>query len=114
MDGFIQFLRDNWKFLLEISIPLISFIVLLIAKRVKVNIPTATITSVLCQLPLWINEAESLGVSGKEKLEYVFTKAVNVIVNETGLSYGIVCRAYGNELIADIEKILSTPQKKGD
>ncbi len=115
MEEFVVFLRDNWKFLVEILLLVISVIICLV-KRTKINIPGSVISDLLIKIPSWINEAEQeIGVGkGQEKLKYVFSKAVDFLHEVMDLSTADIIRYYGENLICSIEDILSTPQKKGD
>ena len=114
MENFVAFLRDNWKFLVEVSIPLVSLIVLCFVKKTKINIPESVQTLLCTQIPLWIVDAEAEFGSGhgQEKLKEVFTKAVTFLVNELGISSSEVMRCYGDCIVNFIEDILSTPSKK--
>lgn len=114
MENFVAFLRDNWKFLVEIFIPLVSLIILCFVKKTKINIPES-VQSLLCtQIPLWIMDAEAeFGAgNGEKKLKEVFTKAVAFLVKELGVSSSEVIRCSGDWIVAFIEDILSTPSKK--
>lgn len=115
MEGFVVFLRDNWKFIVEILLLVISVIICLL-KRTKINIPGSVVGDLLANIPGWINDAEDQIGSGKgqEKLKYVFSKCVEFLSKAMDLSTTDIIRCYGETLILNIESILSTPQKKGD
>ena len=114
MENFIAFLRDNWKFLVEISIPLVSLIVLCFVKKTKINIPESVQTILCEQIPLWIIDAEAeFGAgNGEKKLKAVFTKAIGYLVSQLGLSSEQVIKVYGDFIVDFIEDVLSTPSKK--
>lgn len=117
MEAAIEFLRENWKFLVEILVPILSMLILLIfKKRAKINIPDATLSGMFAALPLWIQDAETTIGAGKgdQKLKFVLTQAVNYLAKALGVSTGEILRCYGSQLLIDIENILATPQKKGD
>lgn len=116
MENFVAFLRDNWKFLLEIFVPLVSLVILCFVRKTKVNIPGSVISELFVQVPGWILQAESDIGSGKgqEKLKYVFAKCVDFLSDSMDLSTSDIIKFYGESIVAFIEDVLNTPQKKGD
>ena len=103
-----DFLIQNWLTILSIILSLVYLIVFLTKKKVK----ETEYCSVLLLLPGWIIEAEKCGLSGSEKLTYVFSKAIQELVRLTGKDSKVVMEKYGDSIIQDVEAILSTPQKK--
>ena len=116
MENFVAFLRDNWKFLLEILVPLVSLVVLCFVRKVKVNIPDVLLTELMVNIPLWIVDAEKdIGAgNGDMKMKYVFKKAIDYLCTNLGLTTADAIRVYGHQVVQSIENILETPQKKGD
>ena len=116
MDSFVAFLRDNWKFLVEISIPLVSLVVLCFVKKTKINMNPSIWCSVAEYLPKWISDAESQFGSGngKEKLKYVLKIAINYLSCRLGVDEKDCLSRFGDDLVNQIEAILEAPQKKGD
>lgn len=116
MEAFVEFLRENWRFLVELLCLVLSIILLLLKKKNKVVISSSVISDVLVNLPAYIEHAEEKYGSGhgNEKLKFVMSEAIKFLEIETGLSTADILRSYGETLILNIENILSTPQKKGD
>lgn len=104
-----DFLVANWLNIISIIFSLVYLILFLTKKKVKVS--DNTYCSVLLALPGWINEAE-IYKGSMNKLNYVFTKAIQELVRLTGKNKDEVLDLYGDGLIKDIEAVLSTPQKK--
>ena len=116
MENFLIFLRDNWKFLVEVSIPLVSLIVLCFVKKTKITLNPNVWCLVNELLPKWIQAAEDeFGAGhGNDKLKFVLKTAVSFIAARIGLDEKSCLDRFGNDLVNKIECILETPQKKGD
>lgn len=101
MNDFINWLVDNWKFVSTCAISIVSFILLLVFKR-RPSIRLFGDTYYKC-LITFINEAEAkFGAGhGGEKLNYV--------LNRFSAEFG----SWTFQVMADVESLLSTPQKKG-
>lgn len=114
MAAVLNFLRENWKVIVEFSCLLVSLIIFCLKKKTKVTISSSVISDVLAQLPSWINEAESrFGPGeGKRKFVYVLKMALCYVSEETGLDTKQIDDSYGLVIRREIEAILSTPQKK--
>lgn len=108
---FVDFVVKYWKY---ISIGLVIFINLLLfifKKKPVANIEDRFLYDVLSQIPSWIVEAEERFDDGKEKLAWVLHQ-VYLYASHSGLTdseLGI----YTPLFTQYIERILSTPQKKG-
>lgn len=112
MEVVLDFLRQYWKYILvaccfvvEMTLTIIS----LCKKKIKV---ADELSTVLLQLPQFINDAESTGLAGEEKLALVFRKCLEFLELSTGLSVSALAAKYGDYIVAAIENILSTPKKK--
>lgn len=107
----IEFLKSYWREILEILAVLASIIICCIKKKpVKV---VDTIKQMICTwLPGVISAAESSGLKGEAKLEY----AINFLYSVFAKDY-LTRDEFDNKYLAfvkaEIEAILSTPQKKG-
>lgn len=110
MKEFTTFLVENWRFLVESLLTVVSiFLVIFLRKKIKVS----TTGTLYDEILVLIKEAESkYGAGhGEEKLSYVLTS----------LAYRLVDLGFSKDLIGDllpryalvVEDILSTPQKKG-
>lgn len=112
MENILDFIVNNWKVLVFACCFLVEIILIIISlfkKRVKV---ADDISSVLLQLPQFINDAESSGLSGSDKLALVFRKCLELLEISSGLSVSTLMAKYGDLILDSIEAILSTPKKK--
>lgn len=108
----IEFLRDNWKLILEIVVFLAS-VIFFIVKKKPLRIVDGVKSRIVKFLPAIIKfvEKDSKG-KGSEKLAEALAM-VHILLyedfdmNEEEVSY------YDDFVIERIEDILSTPQKKG-
>lgn len=111
MKEFTTFVTENWKFIVESLLTVISiFLVIFLRRKIKVK-STGSLYERIVEL---INDAESIYGSGhgSEKLSYVLT----------GISAEWIAMGFQKESLKDVlpayadlvEKILSTPQKKGE
>lgn len=114
MENILIFLRDNWKFLVEILVPLVSLVILCLVRKTKINIPSGVVNVMWTMIPTWIKDAEIVfgAGHGDEKLKFVIKTACDFISNECGLSNKSICDIYANGIIEQVEAILSTPKKK--
>lgn len=112
---FLNFLRDNWKVILEVLLLVISFMIIVFRKKTKVIIPESVTSKLFCNLPVWIDQVEELIGPGKgdKKLQEVLKKALYFVCNETGIAMAELPASFSSYIIEQIESILSTPQKKG-
>lgn len=111
MNEVLEFCKNHWQLLVTIGLNLISILILLIKKKVKI---VDYLTGLLSILPSYINEAENTGKSGSEKYALVFSKCINYLVEVTGKTSEKVIWQYSKAIDTSIENILSTPEKKGD
>lgn len=120
MEVVIEFLRENWKFLVEIFVPILTLLLLLIfKKKANITIPDVVFAGMLRGLPIWIDDAEELigAGNGEKKLAYVLKTAVNYLAKEVGCSSKDILRLCGEQIIQDIENIMSSTKshkEKGD
>lgn len=103
----LDFLLENWKVL---TVLLLDLIILIFSIIRRVKVVDSPLTRVLSDLPTFIKSVEaSLGAGrGEEKLDLVLRMAKSLLV-----AYG--CSDpdnYIDVIRAQIEEILSTPQKK--
>lgn len=105
-----NFIKENWMFILEIAVLLVSVIMFIVRKKpVKV---VDTLKEVIVRLlPALICLAENQeGLKGSDKLKFVLDELKKVL---TDLGYdGDVQAQYLPFAAEQVEVILSTPQKK--
>lgn len=107
--SFIDWIIDNYQWVISIFVGFVSLVVVIIKRRVKV---VDFMTSYLEALPGFINEAESFLKSGNDKFSFVLAKSVEFISSITGIDERKIVIDYSNVIKDSIESILSTPQKK--
>lgn len=105
----VQFLVDNWRWLICILAGVLS-VIFTIFKRPKVV--ESALAYALEKLPSYIQFYECVG-NGPEKLKKVLLAVITDISKHTGLDAEKVTKLYGSILSTAIENILSCPQKKG-
>lgn len=106
----MEFLRDNWRLLLEAVCVIASLVFCLIRKKpVKV---VDTLKEIIVRLlPALINNAEGMeGLKGEAKLKVVISELV-LILKDLGYSDEVI-DPYLPFAKEQVEVILSTPQKK--
>ena len=108
----LNFIKENWKLILEIVVLLVSVVMFIIRKKpVKV---VDTLKQTICAfLPGIITVAESSGLKGEDKLKYAIDLLYKVFVKDY-LTREEFDNKYLSFVKSQIEAILSTPQKKGD
>lgn len=111
MEEFINFINNNWTWLITIGVGLLQIIILVLKKTKVIKVDTA-VTTVLEALPSMIIEAEHNHPevnSGREKWR-------DVIVNAVALYRKLTANDIPDDFIIKIntaiEAILSTPKKK--
>lgn len=95
----IEFLTNNWKWIVAVGFELISLIVVLVTKKR----PQVIDRSFIYQLCCWIEEAEKKYNDGAMKLSYVLDKA----------SIYLGDRYDQSNVTATVEWLLTLPEKKG-
>lgn len=105
----LEFLKANYIWIIEFSLTLISFIVLLLKKKIKLT--DSAFQDVFKKIPGWIVDAEKTGISGNEKLLYVLNFALQYLESKYG-DFVWNDKAIKECLIDFIESVLETPQKK--
>lgn len=109
MKEFLSFLQENWRFIAESLLTVLSIILVIVfRKKIKLS-SSGTMYEILVDS---INKAEALygDGHGDAKLSYVLTN----------VSSWLIGQGFTKECISDllpgladlVEKILSTPQKK--
>lgn len=112
-DLVLDFIFDNWYYLLSILILLLSFIISLVRKRANSNLVDSVKSSLLELLPSFISLAEVSEVPGEDKKNFVINLALDRISSLLGCKLSDTDRAYWvSFIISSLESILSTPQKK--
>lgn len=109
MSDFLNFIREHSHAIIELVLLICVLFVTLFRKKVKVH---DTFEIVLLTLPDFINEAESLNLSGSDKFAFVFNKCVGLIQDLTHKKGSEVLDEYSSLINEAIENILTTPQKK--
>lgn len=109
----LDFILDNWYYLLSILILLLSFIISIVRKRANSNLVDSVKSSLLELLPGFISLAEISEVPGADKKNFVIDLALDRISSLLGCKLSDADRAYWISFISSsLESILSTPQKK--
>lgn len=110
----IEFILENWKFLLEIFLLVLSFFLLLLKKKAKIVIDDKVLASLFREIPVWISEAEDIYSSGngENKFLFVCNKALQYIADSLSISIKEIPGSLILEIKEMIEDVLSTPIKK--
>ena len=112
-DLVLDFIFDNWYYLLSILILLLSFIISLVRKRANSNLVDSVKSSLLELLPSFISLAELSEVPGEDKKTFVINLALDRISSLLGCKLSDAEKSYWVSFItSSLESILSTPQKK--
>lgn len=109
----LDFIVDNWYYLLSILILLLSFIISIVRKRANSNLIDSVKSSLLELLPSFISLAEVSEVPGEDKKNFVINLALDRISSLLGCKLSDADKSYWVSFItSSLESILSTPQKK--
>ena len=109
----LDFILDNWYYILSILILLLSFIISIVRKRANSNLVDSVKSSLLELLPSFISLAEVSEVPGEDKKNFVINLALDRISSLLGCKLSDVDKSYWVSFItSSLESILSTPQKK--
>lgn len=106
----IDFIKAYWREILEVLAILISIVICCIKKK-PVKVVDTIKELILKVLPAYIINAEASGLTGVDKLELVL-KYLHEFLREMGYGDDIISQ-YLPYAKAQVELILSTPQKKG-
>lgn len=106
----LDFIIQNWKLIICIVLIIIDIILTIVFKKTKVT--DNVLTFIMSLLPTLINKVESPG-NGEEKCLAVVTWCVSLLQERFGFTTE-QANAYIPKIKEFIEKILSTPQKKGN
>lgn len=109
MEQIFTWCLNHWQLLLQLVISIVTFVILLFQKKVKVEDAMA---GLLISLPDYIKDAEKSGATGTQKFVIVFQKCLTYLSFATGDSLDVVSACYATQINEAIENILSTPQKK--
>lgn len=108
MENFINFITENWRWLLATILAIVNILLVIFKRKVKVYDSVKEI--ILSVLPSFINIAEDLATGGEFKKQFVIDSVSNLLINKFA---NINVDNY-NQFISDsIESILATPRKKG-
>lgn len=107
MKEFFDFIAENWKILLAIGLAVANLLVCIFRKKVKVV--DSIREFILDHLPMFISSAENLFSKGSDKKHFV----VDSIDRLLHVNFGVGIEDYIDFVDLAIEKILSTPEKKG-
>lgn len=108
MNDIIEFLKVYWFQVASIVVSIITFIVLLVKKKIKLS--DTALSMVLMKLPGLISEAELKYTDGKAKKLYVITAAIDYYKQVGGLPNRDITEVISQK----VEDILVTPTKKED
>ena len=112
-DLVLDFILDNWYYLLSILILLLSFLISIVRKRANSNLVDSVKSSLLELLPSFISLAEISEVPGEDKKNFVINLALDRISSLLGCKLSDAEKSYWVSFItSSLESILSTPQKK--
>lgn len=115
MNKILDFLLQHWKEILWAVLMLVSFtisLILAIRKRGKENILTSVKEALLEQIPTWAILSEGFS-SGQAKKENVLTLGLALVQKMLGRNLSADENAFWVSFLTEqLEKILSTPQKK--
>ena len=100
------FLVKYWRIILEVILTIVAFVLFIVRKKSVKSISEY----VLSFLPDILLAAEATGLKGKDKLTYALNACNNKLLD---LFPDLDIQKYKNFIIYSIEKMLSTPQKKG-
>lgn len=110
MKEVLSWLSSNYEFVVLIAACILDLVLFLFGVFKKKE---PILNVVYQKLPEFINDAESLGKSGEEKLHYVLERAILLLCHGYGYVYEDINKSMKKRIEYAIEAILSTPQKKG-
>lgn len=106
----MDFIIANWKILLIAVLIVIDIILTIVFKKTKMT--DNVLTFIMSIIPGLINKVEEPG-NGEDKLLAVITFCLSMLKDKFGMT-DEQAQAYVPVIRNFIEKILSTPQKKGN
>lgn len=113
MDQVLEFLKANWQELTILVISVVTLFVGLFRKKASIKIPIEMLDEIVVKVPDFIVAAEQSDLKGSAKLNFVLNKCIDILVVKLGCSRSVALRYYSDFIIGFIEKVLSTPTKKG-
>lgn len=105
----MEWLFDNYMMLINIVCVILSLIIFLV--KIIINKNYDYLSTILLNVPDWIQEAEYKFSSGSDKLAYVLQKCL-ALINTLNLK-AEKKEALSVQCVAYIESVLACPQKKG-
>ena len=117
MQEFILFLQENWRFLTELILLVISLIIVLVKPSAKIKVPESVLAVAFKMIPELIVSAEDLigPGNGSSKKDYVVSELIKWIAGRLGVDESKVIKSVKDEISEQVEVILSCPvRKKGD
>lgn len=110
----LDFLRDNWRFVVEVCLLVISTLVVILKKKATININSTELSAAVESVPKLIIEAETIfgPGSGEEKLYYVLDQVCSNLAQSRGISVKELPGSFIVNIKDFIEMVLSTPKKK--
>lgn len=107
MKNVLGWLLENWKILLALILALANLFVCIFRKKVKVV--DSIREFILDHLPMFISSAEKLFSNGSDKRQFVLDSVDQLLK----INFSVGIDDYIEFVELAIEKILSTPEKKG-
>lgn len=109
-----EFFLENWKFLLEIFLLIVSTIIVICKRRAKIKVPESDLANMLSNIPTWIIAAENeFGAGhGEQKFSYVFNKAVEYLASKLEVPVSYLPSTLYLTIKDFIEEVLAAPTKK--
>lgn len=109
----LDFLKENWRVILEIVSVLIALIIFLLKKPVSSSFESDLISDLTVVIHDWINRVE-VPKNGETKKDTVVNVAIRYVAKKYGRSLTDDEKDIWRKRISTIiELYLSTPQKKG-
>lgn len=109
----IEFLKENWKLIVEVAVLLVSTILFICRKRsIKMVDSVKTVISAI--IPIIVNDVEkfkSTDLTSAQKLEMALNLIRDYLSKELYVTEDVFLSQYKDFCITQIENTLSTPQK---
>lgn len=113
MEDVFNYIQSHWESLVVVLSTVLALFIGIFRKKVKIVIPECIIDSIYENIPGWIIDAEQSDRKGSSKLNYVCNTIAEYLHQTLGVSIS-AAKGYAFGVFADyIEKVLSTPTKKG-
>lgn len=113
MQMVLDFVIQNWYYIVSLLLLIVSTIVGICKKKASLNLSDTVKAAVSEFIPGLIQVAEMTGKSGDEKLQMVVDLGLNKVTNMFGVSLSVAQQEYWSTYIRKyVEDVLKTPQKK--